>query len=85
MDIESIRRDLIAVHFEFSRHAFHRAVERNIGANEIVQAGALAEIIEEYPDDKYMPSCPLIGFTSKKRPLHMQICYTDTESIKIIT
>ena len=85
MDIEQIRKDLAAGRFEFSRHAFHRAVERNIGADEIVQAGTMAEVIEEYPDDKYLPSCLLFGFTRKQRPLHMQVCYTDTNVVKIIT
>ena len=85
MDIEQIRKDLAAGRFEFSRHAFHRAVERNISADEIVQAGTMAKVIEEYPDDKYLPSCLLFGFTRKQRPLHMQVCYTDTNVVKIIT
>ena len=85
MDIEQIRKDLAAGRFEFSRHAFHRAVERNIGADEIVQAGTMAEVIEEYPDDKYLPSCLLCWFTREQRPLHMQICYTDANMVKIIT
>jgi len=85
MDIEQIRKDLASGHFEFSRHAFHRAVERNISAEEIIQAGAMAEVIEEYPDDKYLPSCLLLGFTRKQRPLHMQLCYTDANMLKIIT
>ena len=41
---------------EFSRHAFHRAVERSISAEEIIQAGTMAEVVEEYPDDKYLHS-----------------------------
>lgn len=85
MDIEQIRKNFTAGRFEFSRHAFHRAVERNISADEIVQAGMMAEIIEEYPDDKYLPSCLLVGFTRQQRPLHMQVCYRDTNIVKIIT
>lgn len=37
--------------FEFSRHAFRRAVERNIGEAEIREAGMTSGIIEEYPED----------------------------------
>ena len=85
MDIEQIRHDITAGRFEFSRHAFLRAVERNISAEDIIQAGAMAEVIEEYPDDKYLPSCLLLGFTQKQRPLHMQVCHTDTNMVKIIT
>jgi hypothetical protein len=85
MDIAQIRNDIAAGRFEFSRHAFHRAVERNISTEDIIQAGTMAEVIEKYPDDKYLPSCLLLGFTRKQRPLHMQVCYTDTNILKIIT
>lgn len=83
--LEILIRQLSLGNFEFSRHAFKRAVERNISDVEIRQAGAHARIIEDYPDDKYSPSCLLLGFTEKGRPLHMQVSYADTEQIKIIT
>ncbi|MCX6996787.1 MAG: DUF4258 domain-containing protein [Kiritimatiellaeota bacterium] len=85
MDIANLRKDLAAGRFEFSRHAFHRAVERNISADEIRQAGAVVEVIEDYPRDKYLPSCLLLGFTSGGRPLHLQVCYIEAELVKIIT
>lgn len=71
--------------FEFSRHAFKRLVERNISGAEIQQAGIRARVIEEYPDDKYSPSCLLLGFTGDGRPLHMQVSLADTDLVKIIT
>jgi hypothetical protein len=71
--------------FEFSRHAFKRAVERNISGEEIRQAGANVEIIEDYPADKFSPSCLTLGFTEGGRPLHMQVCYTGSGMLKIIT
>jgi len=30
------------------------------------------EIIEYYPKDKYGPSCLILGYTEKRRPLHIQ-------------
>ena len=71
--------------FDFSRHAFKRLVERNISGAEIQQAGSRANVIEEYPDDKYSPSCLLLGFTRDGRPLHMQVSLADTDLVKIIT
>jgi hypothetical protein len=71
--------------FEFSVHAFRRAVERNISDMEIRQAGGRADIIESYPDDKYLPSCLVFGFTDKNRPLHLHLCYIDSNMLKIIT
>lgn len=83
--VEQIRLQLSLGEFEFSRHAFKRAVERNISDTEIRQAGANARIIEDYPDDKYAPSCLLLGFTEAHRPLHMQVSYADADLVKIIT
>jgi len=60
-------------------------VERNISETEIRQAGANAKIIEDYPDDKYSPSCLLLGFTEGGRPLHIQVSYVDADLVKIIT
>ncbi|MGQ0570055.1 MAG: DUF4258 domain-containing protein [Armatimonadota bacterium] len=51
-----IQQQLAAGQFDFSRHAFKRAVERNISEKEIRTAGARAEIIEQYAEDKYSPS-----------------------------
>ena len=68
MNIEDIRLRLSTGLFEFSRHAFRRVVERNISEDEIREAGITAEIIEDYPDDKYSPSCLVLGFTKNRRP-----------------
>jgi hypothetical protein len=83
--LEKIRSQLSAGKFEFSRHALKRAVERNISDQEIRQAGVQVSIIEDYPDDKYSPSCLLLGFTQTGRPLHLQVSLAETELVKIIT
>ena len=71
--------------FEFSHHAFKRAVERDISDPEIRQAGRGASVIEEYPDDKYAPSLLLLGFTAAGRPLHIQVSCMESDLVKIIT
>jgi len=80
-----IQQQLAAGEFEFSRHAFRRVVERNISEQEIREAGAKAEVIEDYPDDKYSPSALLLGFTATGRPLHFQVSYAETDVVKIVT
>ena len=80
-----VQRQLTAGEFEFSRHAFRRAVERNISEQEIREAGGKAEVIEDYPEDKYSPSALLLGFTGGGRPLHFQIFFGDAALMKIIT
>jgi hypothetical protein len=84
-NLKQIQDQLFLGGFEFSRHAFKRAVERNISESEIKQAGSEAIIIEDYPDDKYFPSCLLLGFTETGRPLHIQVSRVDSDFVKIIT
>lgn len=43
------------------------------------------EVIENYPEDKYGPSCLLLGFTSAGRPLHVACSYPSRPLVKIIT
>ncbi len=43
------------------------------------------EVIEEYRDDKYGPSCLIFGFTIANRPLHVQCSYPFRLLVKIIT
>ena len=83
--LEDVRKQLAAGEFEFSRHAFCRAVERNISEQEIREAGTQADIIEDYPEDKYSPSGLLLGFTAAGRPLHFQVSFAETDLTKIIT
>jgi hypothetical protein len=83
--LEEVREQLATGAFEFSRHAFRRAVERNISEQEIREVGMQAEIIENYPDDKYSPSGLLLGFTVAGRPLHFQVSFAETDLTKIIT
>ena len=44
-----------------------------------------AQSIEEYPDDKYSPSCLIFGQTKYRRPLHIQASFVDTDNVRIIT
>jgi hypothetical protein len=84
-DLAKIREQIQSGRFEFSRHAFIRAIERNISEIEIRTAGAKADIIEEYPADKYSPSALLLGFAQNGRPLHFQVSLDEEEITKIIT
>jgi len=43
------------------------------------------EGVEDYPDDKYGPSCLILGFTRTGRPLHLQCSYPSRPLIKVIT
>lgn len=83
--LAELQQQLQAGDFEFSRHAFKRAIERNISDREIREAATELEIIEDYPEDKYSPSCLTLGFTHANRALHLQISRMAGDSVRIIT
>ena len=83
--LAEIQQKLAAGQFTFSRHAFRRAVERNISEQEIREAGEGVEVIEDYRQDKYSPSGLLLGFTHAGRALHLQVSFAESETTKIIT
>ena len=83
--IQQVRKQLANGEFDFSRHGFQRALQHNISELEINEAGELAIVIEDYPDDKYSPSCLLLEFTGLGRPLHIQVSLAETALIRIIT
>ena len=62
-----------------------KSIIRYISDSEVKEAIHKSEIIEDYPDDKYGPSCLILGFTINKRPLHIQCTYPERPLIKIIT
>ena len=72
--------------YEFSKHAVDQSIIRDISVSELEDAIAgRSEVIEDYPEDKYGPSCLILGFTKAGRPLHVQCSYPSRSPIKIIT
>jgi len=84
--LEDIRVKILSRQFEFSKHAVDQSIIRDIAVVEVEQAiSRRCQVIEDYPDDKYGPSCLILGFTDVGRPLHIQCSYPSRPLIKIIT
>ena len=84
--LEGIQRKILSRQYEFSRHALDQTIRRRITVQEIEQAATnRLEIIEDYPNDKYGPSCLILGFTDTGRPLHVHCSYPERPLVKIIT
>lgn len=83
--INQLRAKIAAKQFEFSKHALDQVILRRISVQELREAIAQGEIIEDYPDDKYGPSCLISGVAKSARPLHIQCSYPSRELVKIIT
>jgi hypothetical protein len=83
--IDEIRAKFDRNEFEFSRHAVDQTIRRVISVAEVRQAVAKGDIIEDYPHDKYGPSCLVFGMTGQGRALHVQCSYPSRPIIKVIT
>jgi hypothetical protein len=55
--IDDIREKIASGQFEFSQHTVDQSIVRHISIQELREAIAVGEVIEDYPDDKYGPSC----------------------------
>ena len=78
---DKIAQDL----FEFTQHATDQSLVRRIAVQEIREAIASGEVIEDYPHDKYGPSCLIFGVTASRRPIHVQCSYPTRPLVAIIT
>ena len=82
---DQLRSKFVEDQFEFTKHALDQSIIRGITVQEIREAMANGEVIEDYPDDKYGPSCLVFGMTKSGRVLHIQCSYPSREIIKVIT
>ena len=84
--LDEIRNKVRARRYEFSKHAVDQVIVRNISVAEFEEAiRDRSEIIEDYPDDKYGPSCLILGFTENGRPIHVQCSHATRRLVKVIT
>ena len=83
--VDEIRQKLETDRFDFSKHAVDQSIRRRIGVQEMLEAIANGEIIEEYPNDKYWPSYLIYGKTAEGRPLHVQCSHPSRPLVKIVT
>jgi hypothetical protein len=82
-DLTALRAAFAGGHYLLTEHTSDRAAARGIVSREIEEAIANGEIIEDYPADKYGPSCLIMGLTEAGRVLHVQASYPP--SVKVIT
>ncbi len=78
MEVEGIRVIIGMGEYRFSDHAVKRMIKRSIARSGVEEAILSGEIIEEYPDDKYSPSCLIYGRSKAGRHLHVQLSLPPT-------
>jgi hypothetical protein len=83
--VDDLCQKIEADQFEFSKHAVNQGILRRTKVQEVREAVANGEIIEEYPEDKYWPSYLIYGKTAEGRPLHVRCSHPSRPLVKIVT
>jgi hypothetical protein len=84
MDINGIREKVRNSRYKISFTHTERLRQRRIEIRELEEAIFSSEIIEKYPADPRGPSCLVLGYTQRSRPLHV-VCGIMDEELLIIT
>jgi hypothetical protein len=82
--LENIRRQAATENIRITQHAQQEMTEEEIALDDILQAIATAQILEDYPEHKRGACCLLNGFTPRGRFIHV-VCTTAHSVLIIIT
>ena len=69
---DDIKQKAATGQYEYSKHVVDQTIKRRVAVHEVAEAiTSQSLIIEDYPDDKYGPSCLVFSVTEAGRPLHI--------------
>jgi hypothetical protein len=64
-------RAVVAGSYRYTIHGAQQRIARRIQRQELEEAVAAGEIIEDYPEHHHGPACLILGWTSAGRALHI--------------
>jgi hypothetical protein len=82
--LSNIRDQISTQHIRIAQHAHQEMVEEDISLDDVLEAGATGQIIENYPEHRRGACCLLSGITKEGRPLHI-VCTTTLSVLIVIT
>jgi hypothetical protein len=82
--LEQIRAQADIENIRITQHAQQEMAEEDIALDEVLEAIATGQILENYPEHRRGACCLLNGVTKKGRPLHI-VCTTVRPVLIIIT
>lgn len=82
--LKRIHAQVVVENIRITQHAQQEMVEEDITLDEVLEAIATGQILENYPEHRRGACCLLNAFTQKGRPLHI-VCTTARPVLIIIT
>ena len=74
IDIKSLKAAVAQGCIEWQRHSLERMIEREISREAVIQSVLQGERIEDYPNDRPLPSALFLGLIGA-RPIHTVIAF----------
>jgi hypothetical protein len=82
--LNQVRAQARIENIRVTQHAQQEMAEENITLNEVLEAIAAGQVLENYPEHRRGACCLLNGLTQNGRPLHV-VCTTARPILIIIT
>ena len=82
--LEQMRAQADVENIRITQHAQQEMAEEDITLDEVLEAIATGQVLENYPEHRRGACCLLNGLTKKGRPLHI-VCTTVRPVLIIIT
>lgn len=82
--VRQIRDQAKTGNLRITQHAQQEMTEEDIVLDEVLQAIASGDVLENYPEHRRGACCLLNGMTHDKRPLHI-VCTTANPTLILIT
>ena len=73
IDVNQLRQINFPERIAITAHAQQRLEERKISLSDVIKVIAEGEIINQYEDDKPLPSCLILGMTINNKYLHVVV------------
>ena len=83
-DLEQFRRQAATENVLVTQHAHQEMTEEEITFDDLLEAVATGQILENYPEHRRGECCLVNGITNSGRPLHV-VCTTAVPVLIIIT
>jgi len=86
LDVDKIKELATRDKLAFKKHTVLRMRQRSISSDKVKTALQNCKIIEDYPEDRPLPSGLVLGYTENNRAIHMVVALDeDEEMLWIIT
>ena len=82
--VEAIRARARGEDIRLTQHAQQEMVEEAIPLEDVLEALASCELLEDYPDHRRGPCGLVLGYTVGGRPLHI-VCTTAASPLIVVT